>query len=113
MLCPTQDKAVEVVDTPQQRDGRESTAGKSVSLSDQYQPLTETKVSLTTVCVVSAVTRAIFYLHTNTHTQACFSLFLSLVLTHFIAAQIHIMDTHTHILTQTNLARKVHHKLEF
>ncbi|XP_026196445.1 androglobin [Anabas testudineus] len=39
---PTQDKRVKVVDTSQQRDGKDNTAGKSVSLSEQYQPPTET-----------------------------------------------------------------------
>ncbi|XP_035534773.1 androglobin [Morone saxatilis] len=39
---PTQDKGVKVVDTSQQRDGENGTAGKSDSLSDQSQPPTKT-----------------------------------------------------------------------
>ncbi|KAG8011319.1 Androglobin [Nibea albiflora] len=39
---PTQDKGVKVVDTSQQKDEEDSTAGKSDSLSDQSQPPTET-----------------------------------------------------------------------
>ncbi|XP_026174868.1 androglobin isoform X2 [Mastacembelus armatus] len=49
--CPSQDKRIKVVDTPQQKDGKDGTAGKSDFLSDHYQPPTETMVSLTTVCV--------------------------------------------------------------
>lgn len=61
--CSTQDKGVKVVDTPQQRDG------KSDSASDQHQPPTETMVSLTTVCVVSAVTQTLYWSHLHTHTS--------------------------------------------
>ncbi|XP_067338872.1 androglobin isoform X2 [Channa argus] len=38
----TQDKGIKVVDVPQQIDGKDNTAGKSVPLSDQYHPPTET-----------------------------------------------------------------------
>lgn len=51
---PIQDKGVKVEDTSQQSDGVDCTAGKSDFLSDQPQPPTETMVSLTTACVVSA-----------------------------------------------------------
>ncbi|KAK2856208.1 hypothetical protein Q5P01_004943 [Channa striata] len=45
---PTQDKGVK---GSQQKDGKDSTAGKLVSLPEQNHPPTETVASLTTVCV--------------------------------------------------------------
>ncbi|XP_040015836.2 androglobin isoform X2 [Gasterosteus aculeatus] len=48
---PTWDKGLKVMDAPQDRD-KDSAAGKQDSSFDQFQPPTETMVSLTTACVV-------------------------------------------------------------
>lgn len=109
--CPSQDKGVKMVDAPRRRDGEDSTAGKSNSSSDQYQPPMETTVSLTTVCVVSAVAQILHLSQLHTHTSVCLT--LSHFLTHLLSAYVHINfslpDTHNallagiHTLTDTHM----------
>uniref|UniRef100_A0A3Q3Q4K9 Globin domain-containing protein n=1 Tax=Monopterus albus TaxID=43700 RepID=A0A3Q3Q4K9_MONAL len=119
--CLTQDKRVKVVDTLQQRDGKDNTAGKSDFSSDHYQPPTETMVSLTTVCVVSAVTHTLYRFHLHMHTSVHLTFSPTYLLPVFISifhCQIHIMPylqgcahihmnshtpTHTHISHRQNL----------
>lgn len=96
---PTQDEGVKPVDTSKQRDEEDGTAGKSDSSSDQSQPPTETMVSLTTVCVVSAVAQTLHWSHTRV--RLTFSLCLSHPLTWCVCLsifpwQIHMACTHTH-----------------
>lgn len=121
---PTQDEGVKPVDTSKQRDEEDGTAGKSDSLSDQSQPPTETMVSLTTVCVVSAVAQTLHWSHTRV--RLTFSLCLSHPLTWCVClsifpCQIHMAcththtkfpHTHTHLLAQTIFARGKQQKQE-
>lgn len=113
---PTRGKGAKVVDTSQQRDGEDGTAGKSDSSSDQSLPPTETMVSMTTACVVSAVAQTLYWSHLHTHTSVHLT-FPSLsfsptcllpVLISIFHCQIHITPylqacthTHTHTPTQT------------